>query len=185
MDGTPADKAQLRNERRCPHCADSRIHRWGKPSGSQRYRCRNCGRTFNALTGTAVAGLRRPELWVDYRAAIAEQLSIRKAAKRYGIDPSTALRWRRRLADPPPREAAAGGTTPTSTVRPQPGSQAPVDFVDWVHAMRSSDESGSMRARLDGMFGEPASDHAAGPRPRSLAARRRLAPQGKLRQHRS
>lgn len=177
MDGTRADTAPVRNEQRCPHCADSRIHRWGKPSGSQRYRCRNCGRTFNALTGTACAGLRRAELWVDYRAAIVEQLSIRKAAKRVGIDPSTALRWRRRLADDAAgstakaQAATARGSAPKRSLTENRES---VDFVDWVHAMRAQD-GGSMRARLDGMFGvSPAATRAnAAPG----ARRRPMAPQ--------
>lgn len=156
MDGTRADPAPVRSEHRCPHCTDSRVQRWGKPNGSQRYRCRNCGRTFNALTGTACAGLRRAELWVDYRAAIVEQLSIRKAAERCGIDPSTALRWRRRLAGdaangPAPKGAArASGRSAISTAAEL---REAVDFVDWAHAMRTRDGSGAMRAHLDGMFG--------------------------------
>ena len=153
MDGSPAGGAPGRTERRCPHCADPHIHRWGKPSGSQRYRCRNCGRTFNALTGTAVAGLRRPELWIDYRAALVEQLSIRKAAKRCGIDPSTALRWRRRLAAPAAAATAAPKAPSTARRRPAGALREPLDFVEWAHAMRAASDDGPTRARLDGMFG--------------------------------
>lgn len=167
MDGTRADAAAARNDQRCPHCTDSRIQRWGKPNGSQRYRCRNCGRTFNALTGTACAGLRRAELWVDYRAAIVEQLSIRKAAERCGIDPSTALRWRRRLTSDPSAPSASRTARRPSTVASQtaPADQREaVDFVDWVHAVRANDGGGSMRARLDEMFGMgPATSKGAGP----------------------
>jgi hypothetical protein len=88
-------------QRPCPHCGDSRTRRWGFFRGSQRYRCRQCGRTFNALTGTRYARLRSAELWLDYRAAVAAQLSVRRAADCCGISVATALRWRRRIGLPP------------------------------------------------------------------------------------
>lgn len=176
MDGSPANKAPFRDERHCPHCGDTHVHRWGKPSGSQRYRCRNCGRTFNALTGTACAGLRRPELWVDYRAAIVERLSIRKAARRCGIDPSTALRWRRRLSDPAPSPAATADIASSPATGPETVRREPVDFVEWAHAMRARGDDTSMSARLDGMFGlGPAGDKASAPAPSHAARPRRSA----------
>ena len=39
----------------CPKCKGTELYRWGKVSGLQRYRCRQCNRTFNALTGTSLA----------------------------------------------------------------------------------------------------------------------------------
>lgn len=44
----------------CPHCgaAEDRLGAWGQSHGLKRYRCRECGRTFNALTGTAFAQAR-------------------------------------------------------------------------------------------------------------------------------
>jgi predicted RNA-binding Zn-ribbon protein involved in translation (DUF1610 family)/transposase-like protein len=177
MDLKPADKAVGRDERRCPHCADTHIHRWGKPAGSQRYRCRNCGRTFNALTGTACAGLRRAELWIDYRAAIVEQLSIRKAAKRCGIDPSTALRWRRRLATPraADREAALA-PPPQAANRPSAARRDDMDFVDWVHAMRSRKDGGSMQAHVERVFGPDTRRRAAASERTPAKTRRVTAP---------
>jgi transposase-like protein len=154
MDLKSAGDSSGRDERRCPHCADTHIHRWGKPGGSQRYRCRNCGRTFNALTGTSCAGLRRAELWIDYRAAIVEQLSIRKAAKRCGINPSTALRWRRRLATSAVADRGATATAPSQALKKSPATRhASVDFVDWVHAMGAQKDGGSMQAHVERVFG--------------------------------
>jgi transposase-like protein len=34
----------------CPHCQGERVVRNGHASGLQRYKCRNCARTFNSLT---------------------------------------------------------------------------------------------------------------------------------------
>lgn len=36
-------------EASCPHCRSERAHRHGQANGLQRYRCRECRRTFNAL----------------------------------------------------------------------------------------------------------------------------------------
>jgi hypothetical protein len=172
----PAGGPSGRDERRCPHCADTHIHRWGKPGGSQRYRCRNCGRTFNALTGTACAGLRRAELWIDYRAAIVEQLSIRKAAKRCGINPSTAVRWRRRLATPGAAGRDATVTPPTQpSGRSSPARQGDVDFVDWVHAMRARKDGGSMQAHVERVFGPATRRGVPGPDRATTKTRRRFA----------
>lgn len=40
----------------CPHCgaSDDRLGSWGQSHGFKRYRCRDCGRTFNALTGNGI-----------------------------------------------------------------------------------------------------------------------------------
>jgi ribosomal protein L37AE/L43A len=40
----------------CPHCASRHLQHWGRASGLPRYRCRECRRTFNGLTGTPVIG---------------------------------------------------------------------------------------------------------------------------------
>ena len=44
--------------RTCPHCGGAHVVRNGTAGGLQRYRCRGCGRTFNALTATPLARLR-------------------------------------------------------------------------------------------------------------------------------
>ena len=41
----------------CPHCMNVHVQRWGKESYLQRYRYGACHRTFNALTGSPLAGL--------------------------------------------------------------------------------------------------------------------------------
>lgn len=44
----------------CLHCGvtDDRLVSWGQSHGLKRYRCRDCGQTFNVLTGTAFAQAR-------------------------------------------------------------------------------------------------------------------------------
>jgi len=50
----------------CPHCASGVINRHGKKGGMQRYRCKNCLKTFTATTNTPFARLRHKEKWLDY-----------------------------------------------------------------------------------------------------------------------
>jgi ribosomal protein L37AE/L43A len=65
----------------CPICSSESLHKRGTVSGLQRYGCQECKRTFNALTGTSTARLRKKELWLEYSQALADGLSLTKAAE--------------------------------------------------------------------------------------------------------
>jgi transposase-like protein len=58
----------LTASRRCPHCGAVGVVKHGlDDNGQQRFRCRpplGCGRTFNAVTGTPLARMRKPEIWL-------------------------------------------------------------------------------------------------------------------------
>lgn len=81
----------------CPRCGSRSAHRWGSFRGRQRYRCRGCLRTFSDLTGTPLAYSKRLSRWTTYIQCMREATSVREAALRTGIHPSTAWRWRHRL----------------------------------------------------------------------------------------
>jgi transposase-like protein len=85
------------DERICPYCQGTELYRWGKASELQRYRCRHCNRTFNALTGTALARIRHKDKWFDYEQAMVQGLSVRKAAISCGITKNTSFKWRHRF----------------------------------------------------------------------------------------
>jgi transposase-like protein len=91
----------------CPHCAGREIVGWGRSNGLLRFRCKSCGRTFNALTKTPMAHLRKKERWLDHAQAMIEGMSLAKTAKLCGVHPTTAFRWRHRFlrapADDKPR----------------------------------------------------------------------------------
>ena len=84
----------------CPHCAGREVVGWGRSHGLLRFRCKSCGRTFNALTKTPMAHLRK-EKWLDHAQAIIEATSVAKAAERCGVHPTTAFRWRHRFLRAP------------------------------------------------------------------------------------
>jgi transposase-like protein len=91
----------------CPHCAGRDIVGWGRSDGLLRFRCKSCGRTFNALTKTPMAHLRKKEKWLAHAQAMIEGMSLAKTAKLCGVHPTTAFRWRHRFlrapADDKPR----------------------------------------------------------------------------------
>ncbi len=81
----------------CPHCGGDEICRWGHASGKPRYRCAGCRKTFNAVTGTPLAGLHYPERWNLQGQALNDGDTVAKAAKRCEVDYTTAFRWRHRF----------------------------------------------------------------------------------------
>jgi transposase-like protein len=85
----------------CPHCGSQKLHRWGHVSGLPRYRCVDCRRSFNALTGTPLARLRKKEQWAAQTQALITGESLVKAAKRCNVAVSTAFRWRHRFLSAP------------------------------------------------------------------------------------
>lgn len=91
-------------ERCCPHCACRQLNRHGQANNRQRFRCRQCLRTFNDLTGTPLARLRLREKWLDYIVMLREARSVRAAAAQVGVHSNTALRWRHRFLDETDKE---------------------------------------------------------------------------------
>ena len=85
----------------CPHCAGREIVGWGRSHGLLRFRCKSCGRTFNALTKTPMAHLRKKEKWPAHARAMIEGKSLAKTAQLCGVHPTTAFRWRHRFLRAP------------------------------------------------------------------------------------
>ena len=85
----------------CPHCAGREIVGWGRSDGLLRFRCKSCGRTFNALTKTPMAHLRKKDRWLDHAQAMIEGKSLAKTAALCGVHPTTAFRWRHRVLRAP------------------------------------------------------------------------------------
>ena len=81
---------------RCGHCGSALFRRWGVNAGLKRYKCKDCARTYNALTGTPLMNLKHRDRWLAYAKAMVDGVSLRKAVKRSRIDLTTAFRWRRK-----------------------------------------------------------------------------------------
>lgn len=109
----------------CPHCGSLRMVRNGHAHGLQRYKCRACNRSFNALTGTPLSRLRQKGKWLAQAEAVREGLTIKQAADKLQVAPSTAFRWRHRFLALP------------KTVRAQMlGGIAEADQTYFLHSMK-------------------------------------------------
>lgn len=87
--------------RGCPHCDAKEVRPWGHADGLARYRCTDCRRTFNALSGTSLARLRHKDRWPYQARALMTGESVAQAASRCGVAYTTAFRWRHRFLAAP------------------------------------------------------------------------------------
>lgn len=104
--GPPDEVLAIINERAahchiCPHCNSTKAWRWGYNSGVQRFRCKDCQKTYNALTSTPLARLKRKDAWMVHSEAMQKGLTIRESAKIANVAVTTAFRWRHRMLKAP------------------------------------------------------------------------------------
>lgn len=94
------DEKRFAQGRFCPHCNSKNVVRFGKTKqGTQRYCCKDCGKTFTATTGTLFSHSRRPALLRQYLECMNLHLSLRKTAKVCGISLKTSFTMRHRILD--------------------------------------------------------------------------------------
>jgi len=90
----------------CPYCKAEDPIRWGRSHGLSRFRCRNCKRTFNALTSTPLAHLRHKDKWPVFAKTMIEGKSVRASARACGVHYTTTFRWRHRFLRIPEEKQA-------------------------------------------------------------------------------
>lgn len=81
----------------CPVCRSVRRHKHGQNAGLQRFRCIDCGRTYNSLTGTPMARLRYKARWLEYTECLLRTTTVRGAAEHVHVHKNTTFRWRHRF----------------------------------------------------------------------------------------
>lgn len=81
----------------CPHCHTDDIYGHGIYKGRKRYKCKQCCKTFNDFTGTAISGIKKVDKFQEYIELTLESVSIRKAAKKLKISTNTIFDWRHKI----------------------------------------------------------------------------------------
>ena len=81
----------------CVHCGSVMVKGNGKYRNRQRYLCRDCGKTFNDLTNTAISGTRYLGKWSTFFQLMVEGYTLPKISERLGIHLSTAFYWRHKV----------------------------------------------------------------------------------------
>lgn len=81
----------------CPHCHSDNVYGHGKYKGRKRYKCKQCNKTFNDFTGTAISGIKKVDKFQEYLELTVKSVTIRKAAKELGVNVKTIFDWRHKL----------------------------------------------------------------------------------------
>ncbi len=81
----------------CPHCHSEDIYGHGIYKGRKRYKCKQCSKTFNDFTGTAISGIKKIDKFQEYIELTLESVSIRKAAKKLRVSTNTIFDWRHKI----------------------------------------------------------------------------------------
>jgi len=81
----------------CPHCNCKYIVRYGKYNGIQRYKCKDCGKTFTEMSFTPINKTHYPEKWITFIECMIEGFSLRKSADIVGITWVTLFYWRHKI----------------------------------------------------------------------------------------
>ena len=84
----------------CAHCGSAHVIKNGHKDDSQRYLCKDCGRTFVITNNTLLYYSKKPvDVWEKYFKCLLDKYPLRKCAAICAIDLSTAFVWRHKILD--------------------------------------------------------------------------------------
>ena len=82
----------------CPICGNKHIQKFGKCVGQQRYRCKDCKKTFTEYTNTIFSSTKKDySLWLKYLDLMMKGASLYNISRELGISVVTAFRWRHKI----------------------------------------------------------------------------------------
>ena len=82
----------------CPHCKCKNIIKFGSYKNVQRYRCKECGKTFSNKTNTSFYySKKNSETWVKYIELMLQRKTLNECSKELGISLPTAFYWRHKI----------------------------------------------------------------------------------------
>jgi transposase-like protein/IS1 family transposase len=81
----------------CPRCNSKGVIRYDKYDNKQRYKCKDCTRTFTDFTNTPLHYTHKPQLWISFIECMIEGKSLRDAQDILGITWVTLFYWRHKL----------------------------------------------------------------------------------------
>ncbi|MBE6443172.1 MAG: IS1595 family transposase [Alphaproteobacteria bacterium] len=82
----------------CPICGKKHIQKFGNSSGIQRYRCKDCGKTFTEYTKTVFFSTKKDyDTWFKYIDLMMKGLSLAKIANKLNMSVLTAFHWRHKV----------------------------------------------------------------------------------------
>ncbi|QKF91590.1 IS1595 family transposase [Campylobacter sp. CCUG 57310] len=96
----PKNIATTHKANHCPHCNSLSFVKNGKKNNSQRYICRDCGKTFTDTNKTILFSSKKDiSVWQKYIYCMIEKYSLHKTAEICDICVDTAFNWRHKILD--------------------------------------------------------------------------------------
>ena len=84
----------------CPHCQGINVVKNGHKGNIQRFKCRDCGKTFTFSNNTILFSTKKDlETWKQYCECFLDKKPLRRCAEVCGISLETAFRWRHKILD--------------------------------------------------------------------------------------
>lgn len=82
----------------CPHCKSIHFIKFGKYNDIQRYRCKDCRKTFSNTTNSVWKYCKKPcRKWVQYTEYLMHGETLKFCAEKLEISIATAFYWRHKL----------------------------------------------------------------------------------------
>ncbi len=83
----------------CPHCASVKFTKWGHYGDMNRFKCKDCNKTFIPTTGTAIHWSKKPDEFINFSTVMFSEgfNTLKLQSKRVGISIVTAFNWRHRI----------------------------------------------------------------------------------------
>ena len=82
---------------KCSNCESENIIKFGQYNGKNRYKCKDCQKTFSDFTGTSVSYIKKKNLWLKSLELMLENKSIREMSKILEVSTKTVFEWRHKI----------------------------------------------------------------------------------------
>lgn len=82
----------------CPHCKSTHFIKFGKYNAIQRYRCKDCKKTFSNTTNSVWKYCKKPcKKWFQYTELLMQGHTLKHCAEKLKLSIATAFYWRHKL----------------------------------------------------------------------------------------
>lgn len=88
----------MNNYKNCPFCSNEYFIKYGRYKKIQRYKCKNCSRTFSdSTTSIWYNSKKTSKTWYDYCFLMFSGNSIRACASKLNLSINTSFKWRHKI----------------------------------------------------------------------------------------
>lgn len=82
----------------CPHCGSIHFIKFGKYNDIQRYKCKDCRKTFSNTTNSVWKYCKKPcEKWIQFTEFLMQSKTLKYCAEKLDISIATAFHWRHKF----------------------------------------------------------------------------------------